>query len=87
MRIRMYSIFDHKVQSYGVPFAAINDIGAQRSYARLRSDPESLVFTYPNDFSLNYLGEFDDSTGVFYPSLPPLRIQELSYDPQVSNEL
>lgn len=59
----MYSIYDVKAQSYGVPFFSPTDGLAIRSFSQLCQDSNSTVFSYPEDFTLYRLGEIDLVTG------------------------
>jgi len=65
MKIRIYSIYDKAAQYYNRPFYAHNDAVALRSFRALRLDYESEIHRHPEDFSLFYLGTFDDSSGLF----------------------
>lgn len=65
MQLSMYSLFDTKAQTFGIPFFLLNDAVAQRSFYQLYSDPQSTVHQFPSDFQLYRLGTFNDSDGKF----------------------
>ena len=61
---KIYSIFDLKAQSYGVPFTCDNDALARRLVSDCilqGSNPD--YHNHPEDFNLVCLGEFDHVSG------------------------
>lgn len=63
MKRNLYSVYDHKAELYGTPFALITNGEAVRAFKRLVEDKNTMPGQYPGDFQLVHLGTFDDSTG------------------------
>lgn len=61
--MKMFSIYDRKSQRFGTPFFCIDHIAAQRTFIRFAKSEDSPVSEYPEDFELDYLGDFDESKG------------------------
>lgn len=59
----IYSVFDKKAQVFCSPFVSINDQTAMRDFAFAANNPESDINRYSIDYSLYYLGAFDDESG------------------------
>lgn len=72
MKLNVYSIFDGAAQFYGRPFFLLNDQIAKRTALDIRLDSGTEISKHPEDFTMFYLGTFDDSTCVF-ESLPTPR--------------
>ena len=62
-----YALLDVQVGAFLNPFTAINDGEAIRLFTTWVNDTEAPtnVSKYPQHFSLFYIGEFDDVTGLF----------------------
>lgn len=60
----VYSIYDSKANFFGNPFVSTNHATAIRTFAQACEDPNSELNRYSTDFSLHYIGHYDDSTGV-----------------------
>lgn len=60
MLLRIYSIRDEKSLSYGTPFFQSTDGLALRAFADLVNDPKSIISKHPEDFSIWFIGTFDD---------------------------
>lgn len=52
------------------PFFSLNDETAVRSFGHACKSPDSLMASYPEDYSLYRLGEFDDVSGVILSEKP-----------------
>lgn len=64
--MRVYSLYDRKLKSYGQLILQRNNIAVQRDLlGALRGAPEWMPAKYPGDFDLHHLAEFDEETGVF----------------------
>ncbi len=59
MKQRLYSIYDMRSKSYGIPFVAVNDDIAKRTVAStlLSVPPTHLMYAFASDYELYYLGE------------------------------
>lgn len=67
MITKMYSVFDSKAAIFGVPFFYLRDEIALRAFGDLVNEPGTLPSRHPEDFSLFYIGEFDDFSGEVIP--------------------
>ena len=67
MNKKFYSLLDSKIGAFLNPFTATNDGEAIRLFTTWVNDTtnESNISKYPADYSLFFIGEFDDSTGNF----------------------
>lgn len=64
MKLKMYSMFDSKTQSYGTPFFQRTRGEAERTFKTWANDETTNVGNYPEDFTLMEVGEFDDQTCI-----------------------
>ncbi len=71
---RMYAIYDVKAEFYAPPFVFKTEGLAIRVFLESAKDPESQISRYPADFSLFYLGTFDDSGAKISCTEAPLRL-------------
>lgn len=70
MKQNVYSIRDRKVGAYMTPFFSLNDDTAVRSFSHACENPQSLMSSYPEDYSLHCIGIFDDESGELLPESP-----------------
>lgn len=61
--MKIYSIYDTAAEVYGRPFIQLAHGEALRTFGRLVNDPSTEFHVKPSDFTLFYLGEYDDKTG------------------------
>lgn len=86
MLLRAYSVYDECTETYGVPFFVVNDKTAERAFFMLVNDPQSTVFQSPKDFSLYFIGSYDDSNAELRTTTPvligraPAYVQQLHLD-------
>jgi len=59
----IYSVFDKKAQLFCAPFYSVNDQTALRDFTRAANDQDSDINRYSLDYSLYYIGSFDDESG------------------------
>lgn len=71
MNLKAYSVRDKKGGFYGTPFFTRSHGEAERAFANLTDDPKSQVHKYPEDFSLHYIGQFNDQEGTFDSEVTP----------------
>lgn len=62
MKLSVYCIKDTKT-SWLTPTVDRNDLSAKRNFSHAVRNPDSLFFTFPADFSLYRIAEFDNETG------------------------
>lgn len=65
MNVKVFSIFDSKLGSYGAPYFALATGGAIRQFMDVVNDNQSLISRYPADFTLFEVGKWDDKEGRF----------------------
>lgn len=70
----LYSIKDVKACAFGAPVPFVNDVVAKRAFCAACANPESVPF--PHDLELWRLGELDEKSGVFAPSLEFISVFE-----------
>jgi len=66
MIYRVYSVFDHPVGAYLPPFFVRSDGEALRALRATFLDPNHRFSSNPEEYSLFFLGQFDDSAGHFH---------------------
>lgn len=74
MKLYAFSIRDSRGEVYNTPFFARAMGEAERNFEQLCNDEKSTVHAYPEDFSLYFIGEFDDQTGLMIPLKEPQHI-------------
>lgn len=74
--LKMFSIFDHKALSYSRPFFCKTQGEATRMFMDEvnRPNPDNMLYNHPADFTLYYVGSFDEQTGEVLPEAPSFRI-------------
>lgn len=75
---KIYTVYDKKAQSYYKPFYYPNKGLALRALGELVADPQTSLNKYPADFSIWYIGTWDETTGVIVPLQKPEFIDEAS---------
>jgi len=64
--LRLYSIYDSKAEQFSPPQVYHNDMLALRGFESLVNDDKMLINSYPEDFSLYYVGNLGDTDGRYY---------------------
>lgn len=64
MLLKMYAVFDVKVNAYDAPFVARTDGEAIRFLERLVNGREHRFSGSPHDFTLFEIGTYDDTSAV-----------------------
>lgn len=70
MKIKMYAIYDSAAGAYLQPFFFHQDGLALRAISDCVADPSHNFAKHPDDYTLFYIGEFDDQTGDIVPAVP-----------------
>lgn len=65
--MKIYTVYDSKVEAYMKPFFARNKGDAMRGFMEACADPQHQFYKYPGDFTLLEMGDFDDLTGKIVP--------------------
>lgn len=71
MRLRVYSIYDSGVKAFISPLTFRSEAEAFRTFSDAYNQPESPFKKYPLDYSLMFLGYWDDGTGQFEMETAP----------------
>lgn len=66
LTLRLYSIYDSKAEQFSPPQVYHNDMLALRAFEGIVNDDKMLIKSYPEDFSLYYVGNLGDSDGRYY---------------------
>lgn len=75
MKLEAYAVFDAAVGAYNRPMFFRSRAEAVRSFQDAVRDPQSSLGAHARDYSWCYVGDFDDSSGMFEPvSGPPVRV-------------
>lgn len=70
---KMYSVFDSKLATFGLPWFQMTDAAGLREFSDAVNDgsnPNNQWHRHPEDFSLFHIGDFDDQTGEVVPCVP-----------------
>ena len=63
---RFYCVFDSKTEQFAFPFHAKSDVEVVRSIdSDFKRNSESIYVLYPEDFSVWFVGEFNQDSGEF----------------------
>lgn len=60
MKLKMFSIYDQKADSYTTPFFMHNEAVAIRTFRDMAVDTSHQIGKNPSDYTLFFLGEWDD---------------------------
>lgn len=70
MKLEIFSVYDSAVQGFMQPFFAPSRGSAIRSLTDAVNDPKHDMSRHAKDYTLFYMGSFDDSGGLF-DTAPP----------------
>ena len=65
--MRVFSVYDSKAESYGMPFVQKTSGEALRGFATASNDPSLAIGKYPEDFTLFEIGVWDETRGIMTP--------------------
>lgn len=82
MIVRLYSVCDTVAEEFGPIFSCKNDEVAKRAFNDLIKDSPS-----PLDYALYYLGIFDSDVGFIDPVTIPVRVNLVSLDKEIVEEV
>lgn len=74
--MKIYSIFDKKVGTYGPVMSFQDEINAKRYFGACVVNADTIVGMYPEDYVLTYIGEFDDVSGCITADNMPTHVIE-----------
>lgn len=72
--MKMFTIRDVKAEGYNTPFFQATYGLAERAFKEACTDPQSIISKNKEDFSLYYLGEFDQNSGLLTLETVPKHI-------------
>lgn len=70
MIVKVYAVYDSKVETYLPPFCQMTNAAAIREFSDRANTPNHQWQKHPEDYSLFCIGSFDDQTGVIDPLQP-----------------
>lgn len=70
MLLRGYTIYDCKALQYHSPWWAASDGAAVRSFQDLVNDVNTTIGRHPGDYSLWFIGTYDDNKGIVHSQVP-----------------
>lgn len=71
MKYPLYAVRDVRV-GFMTPTVDQNELSAIRNFKHACMNPDSLMHTHPDEFSLYQIGEYESDTGVVTPILVKL---------------
>lgn len=63
MKTNLYAIYDQKAATFTQPMCMQNDALAARAFSTAIMNPEHDFAKHPADFTLMFIGEYNDETG------------------------
>lgn len=72
MVLKVYSVYDEKAQAYHTPYFFPNDGIAQRGFSDVAMDQKTEICRHKEDYSLYLIGEYDNTSAVLTPIIPPV---------------
>lgn len=72
MILKIFTVYDSKVEAYLPPFTSRSKGDAIRSISKMVNDPQHDFSKYAADFTLFELGEYLDDTAGIYPHKTPV---------------
>lgn len=79
MELNAYCIVDSKGKFFNLPFFVRNVEIAKRSFSDLVRNPQTDIGRHPEDYTLFYVGKFDDSSGSLKGETPQSVCNGLEY--------
>lgn len=70
MKLNCYAVYDVKACVYNTPFFMLNHGVALRAFSDWSNDSQTVIARHPEDYSLWFLGEFDDATAHYEEGKP-----------------
>ncbi|WXW90273.1 MAG: DNA binding protein VP5 [Microviridae sp.] len=70
MKLTAYSIYDTKVEQWGLPFFCHHDELAKRICCEAVQDENTQLSRYPNDYILFSIGSYEDHDGLLTAHAP-----------------
>lgn len=71
---KLFAVRDQKSQTFTQPFSQLTTAEAERTFTTHVNEKGSPYNTYPEDFDLYYLGDYDDVEGKIQPLDTPQHV-------------
>lgn len=71
---KVIAVYDKKTALYDAPFSVRHIGEAIREWETITKDPKTKFGKNPEDFDLFQISEYDDTTGQFQNTIPPLHL-------------
>lgn len=65
MKLKLFSVYDSKTNTFSAPFGSPTTPAAVRTFHEMARDSQSFIGKWPEDYTLFFLGSFEDSTAGF----------------------
>lgn len=65
---RVYAVLDAKAGLFGLPFFQMTDEAAIRAFTDMATRSDTLIGSFPDDFSLYFIGTYDDDKAKLDPA-------------------
>ena len=75
--MKIFAIKDNKSGTFDQPFFKATYSDAERGFLHLGKDEKTMLFHYPQDFSLYELGDYDSTIGMIDPLAIPKKVLDL----------
>ncbi len=72
MKLELFAVFDSKAGVFTPPFTAPNRTVALRYFKGTVDDKETTMGKFPEDFSLAFIGYYEDMNGIVDPAGPEI---------------
>ena len=79
MDLLVYAVYDYKTENFQSIFTVQHDGQAERMFADVARDEETLIGRHPKDFALVRLGRVDTNTGIIYAEEPAPKFYNSAY--------
>lgn len=71
MRFQLLSVRDTVADTFKPPSTFVNEAVGIRAFTDMMNEEDSIEHVHPEDYNLYKLAEFDDETGIIYPTTEP----------------
>lgn len=74
MKMKMFSVYDSKVEAFLQPFFMRTAAAALSAFTDLVNDSSTMFAKHPGDYTLFMLGDWEDETALFSPQTAPVNL-------------
>lgn len=79
MDLQIFAIYDYKTETFQNIFTVQHEGHAERMFADVARDEDTLIGRHPKDFALVRLGRVDTNTGIIYAEEPAPKFFNSAY--------